>query len=271
MEPDQKFAAVGLFMVLGALGLVGFSLWLSGRLANQDKACYVMRFDNSVAGLSQGSTITFRGVGVGQVQSIRINPRNDAQILVRAALDRRTPIKANTIAQLKPQGVTGASYIELDLREGVTGSGQVLAHNDKCKVIVTLPSGIEQIVTMLPRILDQTLEVTQRLSDLLGQGNVRNVSETLANLNALTRELRGVSEQVGPQLTSATTQLSGAMANLNKLTASVDKGGAGLQDLQDTVREAKQAMQEIRTLAEEVRTNPRRVIAAPVVKEEQVP
>jgi phospholipid/cholesterol/gamma-HCH transport system substrate-binding protein len=271
MEPDQKFAAVGLFVVLSALGLVGFSLWLSGRLANQDKACYVMRFDNSVAGLSQGSTITFRGVGVGQVQSIRINPRNDAQILVRAALEQRTPIKPNTVAQLKPQGVTGASYIELDLGQGVTGSGQPLGHDDSCKVIVTLPSGIEQIVNMLPRILDQTLEVTQRLSDLLGQGNVQNVSETLANLNALTGEMRKVTAQVGPQLTSATTQLNAAMANLNKVTASINQGGGSLQDLQDTVRQARAAAEEVKTLAQDVRTNPRRILNAPVVKEEQVP
>lgn len=270
MEPDQNYAAVGLFVVLGIVGVVAFSLWLSGRLANQDKACYLMRFDNSVAGLSQGSTITFRGVGVGQVQAIRINPRNDAQILVRAALDNRTPIKANTVAQLKPQGVTGASYIELDLGEGVTGSDQPTPVRG-CRSIVTLPSGIEQIVNMLPRILDQALVVTERLTELLGEGNVTNVSETLANLNALTGELRAVSADVGPQLKHATAELNGAMENLNKLTAGLARGGSGLQNLQDTVREAKEAMVEIKALAEDVRTNPRRVLVAPTVKEVNVP
>jgi phospholipid/cholesterol/gamma-HCH transport system substrate-binding protein len=270
MEPDQKFATVGLFVLLSAAGLIVFTLWLSGRLNDQDTACYYMRFGNSVAGLSQGSVITFRGVSVGTVQGIRINPQDDTQILVRAALDKRTPIKPSTFAKLKPQGITGASYIELDIDPSVTDSNRESGKNG-CRTIATKASGIEQIVNLLPQILDKALVVTDRLSNLLGDGNTANISETLANLRDTTAELRSATTNIGPQLTGATSNLNNALANINKLTASFNNGGSNVQDLQDTVRQAKAAIVEVRTLTEDIRTNPRRAFNTPTVKEEKVP
>lgn len=243
MEPDQKYAAVGAFVVFAIIGIVIFTLWISGSLADRDKACYLMRFDNSVAGLTEGSQITFRGVNVGNVQRIRINPQNDSQILVRAALNKNTPIKPSTYAKLKPQGITGASYIELDIRDDITTSNQP-SRIKGCRYIVTTPSGIEQIVNLLPQILDKTLQVTQRLSDILGGQNATNISETLANLRATTSQL-------------------------NKATSSLN--GGNVQDLQDTIRQTRAAVTEIRGLAEDLRTNPRRTLNTPAVKEEKVP
>lgn len=270
MEPDQKYATVGAFVLLTAVGLVLFGLWLSGSLADKDKACYLMRFDNSVAGLTQGSVITFRGVSVGQVQSIRINPQDDTQILVRAALDKRTPIKLSTYAKLKPQGITGASYIELDLNPAITQSNQP-TKREGCRTIVTTQSGIDQIVNLLPQILDKALQVTDRLADVLGGSNAANISETLANLKDTTAELRSATANIGPQLEGATGNLNSALNNINKLTESFNNGGGNIQDLQDTVRQAKAAITEVKTLTEDIRTNPRRALNTPTVKEEKVP
>lgn len=270
MEPKQKFAAVGLFLILGAAALVGLSLWLQKSFADKGTACYFMRFDNSVAGLSQGSVITFRGVSVGTVKGIRINPHDDKQILVRAALDSRTPIRPGTIARLKPQGITGASYIELDINDNETRSGQPF-RNGNCKLIATEPSGIDQIVNRLPQILDKALLVTERLERLLGDENMANISGTLANLNSLTGELSRTSEDLGPQLKGAAEQLNGAMSNINSLTGSLDGGGATAASLQDTLRQAQATLSEMKDLAEGLRSDPQRVLLAPKVNEVKVP
>lgn len=271
MEPNQKYATVGAFLIITIVAFVAICVWLQGALANRDKACYVMRFDNSVAGLSQGSTITFRGVGVGQVESIRINPRNDAEILVRAALDKQTPIKASTVATLKPQGITGGSYIELDLKNGETRSGQPMGKDEECRLITTLPSGIDQIVNRLPQILDNALVVTQRLSDLLDTGNVENVNGTLANLNKLTEDLSKASSELGPQLEQAGSQLTAAMENLNKMSKQFESNGSTAASFQQTIRDAQSTIEEVKALTEEIRSNPRRMLLTPKVNEVKVP
>lgn len=269
MEPSQKFAAVGIFLITGAATLVGLSLWLQKSFAERDKACYIMRFDNSVAGLSQGSSITFRGVGVGQVQEIRINPYNDKQIVVRAALDKRTPIRNTTIARLKPQGITGASYVELDFDEKATVSGQP-SRMEGCRLIATVPSGIDQIVNRLPQILDSALIVTQRLEHLLDENNVDNISGTLANLNNLTSELNKTGSVLGPQLEKAAAQLNSAMANINSLSDSFNNNGTTATSLQDTLRQAQSTLSEMKDLAEGLRADPQRVLLAPTVNEVKV-
>ena len=272
MEPDQKYAAVGLFVLLGLAGLVVMGLWLNGALARQNTQCFVMRFDGSVGGLSQGSTITYRGVGVGTVERIRINPQNDAQILVRALLVDNTPIHPNTVAQLKPQGVTGASYIELDLMEGETRTGTPAKRAEGCRIIATRPSGIAQIVSTLPQILDKAMQVADRLSAVLDTSNTAHISAALANLNTLTATLSSQSQAVGPDLRDAAQALRASMDNLNRMTHALENNAQGnVQALQATVRETGAAMREIKTLAEELRRNPRRLILTPEVREERVP
>lgn len=270
MEPNQKYVAAGLFVLVGGLVFVGVCIWLQDMWANRGKACYVMRFDNSVAGLSQGSPITLRGVRVGQVENIRINPSNDEQILVRAALDEKTPIKPSTIATLKSQGITGASYIELDFSEGETRSGREV-RNGECRLIATRPSSVAEIVDRLPRILDNALEVTERLSKVFGDTNMQNISSTLANLSQLTGELGKASQSFGPQLEKASAQLGAAMENLNRLTGQLENKGTTAQTLQETIRQAQGTLVEMRALTEEIRANPRRVLLAPTVNEVKVP
>ncbi len=270
MEPNQKYMAAGLFVLAGSLTFIGLCIWLQDAFANRGKACYVMRFDNSVAGLSQGSSISLRGVKVGQVENIRINPSNDEQILVKAALDEKTPIKPNTVAILKPQGITGASYIELDFLENESRSGQPVRAAG-CKLIATRPSSVAEIVDRLPRILDNALVITERLSSIFDDNNLRNVSSTLANLNQLTDELNKAGRTLGPQLEGIAVQLNDAMENLNRLMSQIENSGTTAQTLQETIRQAQGTLGEMKALTEEIRTNPRRVLLAPTVNEVKVP
>ena len=55
----------------------------------------------------------YLGVGVGRVADIRIDPRDSGRVGVIADIDARTPISADTVAELQLQGVTGLLYIDL--------------------------------------------------------------------------------------------------------------------------------------------------------------
>jgi len=76
MSKKPNPAAIGIFVV-GAVVLlvVGVVVFGSGRLFQKTET-YVCFFDESVSGLEVGSDVTFKGVPIGRVSSIRIRLEN---------------------------------------------------------------------------------------------------------------------------------------------------------------------------------------------------
>jgi len=50
---------------------------------------------------------------VGKVQNIKLDPENPQQVQLLFAIEHGTPIKQDTLAVLKSQGLTGIAYVEL--------------------------------------------------------------------------------------------------------------------------------------------------------------
>ena len=74
---------------------------------------YQIAFAGSVTGLQQGSQVRYRGVPVGRVADIRIDPQRVEWVLVTIEVERGTPIRQDTVASLEMQGVTGIAFVQL--------------------------------------------------------------------------------------------------------------------------------------------------------------
>jgi len=70
--------------------------------------------EESVAGLNVNAPVKYRGVDVGKVREIRLDPGIPGQVRLLFAIERGTAIKEDTAAMLKSQGLTGIAYVELD-------------------------------------------------------------------------------------------------------------------------------------------------------------
>ena len=100
-------------LVLGA-ALIGGVLWLaSGGSFRQAYDVYRAYSDESVSGLNLNAPVKYNGVEVGKVQEIRLDPANPERVNLLFAIERGTPIKVDTVAVLKTQGLTGIAYVEL--------------------------------------------------------------------------------------------------------------------------------------------------------------
>ena len=120
MESRAYAWAAGLFTLLLGLGVLVAATWFSGE--TYERKYYVVETHSPVTGLNPQSTVRLRGVDVGKVETIDFADGNASVILVRIAVRADTPISASTIAQLRPQGITGLSYIMLDERTERTGA-----------------------------------------------------------------------------------------------------------------------------------------------------
>ena len=65
METRASYIVVGLFVVLGLIGMLVAAVWITGHRADQETARYAIYFDGNVAGLRPGNAVQYRGIPVG--------------------------------------------------------------------------------------------------------------------------------------------------------------------------------------------------------------
>jgi phospholipid/cholesterol/gamma-HCH transport system substrate-binding protein len=196
METDRHYFMVGSFVLLTLFAIAGFSTWLIG---NQDKdkyTPYVIRFAESVSGLDVGGPVKFRGVNVGKVDSIAIDPSDIRLIRVDISVLKETPIKTDTVASLKLQGITGSIYVELS---GTTSQAENLVASSE-DVIPEIPAkagSIEAIIDILPEIMEKVSAIGDQINKALSDRNIltftdmmQQLQKTSHDVSDLTRELK---------------------------------------------------------------------------------
>ena len=114
MEDKVNYSLVGAFVLSLGAALTFAILWLATGLSGQKRYDpYQTVVVESVAGLSIDAPVKYLGVDVGKVIQIGIDPQNPTHVRLRFQIERGTPIKQDTEAVLKTQGLTGIGFIEL--------------------------------------------------------------------------------------------------------------------------------------------------------------
>jgi len=113
MEKKINHAMVGVFVIaLGATWLA-ISLWLALGDFSTPYITYRVNMDESVSGLYLEAPVKYRGVEIGKVASIELNPAVPSQVQLLLDIELDVPIKEDTIAVLAVQGITGIAFVDL--------------------------------------------------------------------------------------------------------------------------------------------------------------
>lgn len=185
METKANYVLIGVFALLGFLGVLGFFLAFGKVQFDQQYAYYNVRFD-SVSGLSPAADVTFAGLPVGRVTDIRLAPEQDGSVLVSLEVQRDTPVRADTVATVDSSGITGVAFVALS-----AGSPAAPLINDR-EDVPELQAGrstIQSLTEGAPRILNETLQVLEQVNDLLGETNRSKVENILTNLEKSSGEI----------------------------------------------------------------------------------
>ena len=266
METRSNQILVGA-IVLGLLAaLVLFIVWL-GRVADGGQKAYDIFFQQSVEGLAKGSPVTFRGVPVGQIESINLEPASPEFIRVRIAIAEDTPVLQGTSATIRGVGFTGVSQIQLDPPES-PAPGQPRrrrqeitcpAENPETEcpygvpVIPTKPGGFAALLNTAPELLERVSTLTERLTELLSDGNQQSIGAILDNMEEVSRNLAERSPEIAATLAEARVairQAGDAAEQMGRLAGTtenlLDEDGRPLiNDLRHTLRSAEQSMQQL--------------------------
>lgn len=179
METDKNYFLVGLFVIGMILACIGFTLWLTSA-SKGEYSRYRIRFSESVSGLAKESAVKFRGVDIGYVEQIKIDPKDSKLIQVEIRVLKSTPIKTDTTATLKLYGITGAVYVELN--GGSHGAPHLIAKDNEIPEIPAKPSSIDVILNSVPRLLEKANHVADQLGKIFSNENVQTVNSIAKKL-----------------------------------------------------------------------------------------
>lgn len=162
MNNRVNYTVVGFLVLAGFFLMLGFSYWLLKPSVESETTKYLIHFDESVLGLNLDAPVKYRGIAVGKVTRLRINPKNSEQVEVLVTILKTTPIKSTTVAKLTAQGITGLSYINLNL--GDNGAPSLKRKEGEEYPIIkteasffeTFEKSLDNVSTKLSKTLTQT-------------------------------------------------------------------------------------------------------------------
>ncbi|NTV70255.1 MAG: MCE family protein [Azonexaceae bacterium] len=238
METKVNYAAVGAFvLILGAALVAGF-LWLASGGAFQKKYdLYLAIEDESVAGLNLNAPVKYNGVDVGKVRQIELDPSNPERVNLLFAIERGTPIKEDTLAVLKTQGLTGIAYVELS---GGADHAQLLqaAAGSEYPVIRTKPSLSARLENVLTSVLAKLDSTSNNLNAMLSAENQAVFKSTLADLASVTHTLAARKETIDAGLIDAARTMKNsaqASAGLEPLIARLGRSADAVEKMGNEV------------------------------------
>jgi phospholipid/cholesterol/gamma-HCH transport system substrate-binding protein len=175
METDRRYFLEGLFIIGLSLAAALFFVWLANT-GRRDDVIYRIHFAESVSGLALGDPVKYRGVDVGMVKAMVIDPDDPRQVQVDVRLRKEAPVKTDTKASLKLKGITGTVFIELN---GGSPNAQTLVATTPEGTIPEIrseKSSLAAVMDQLPKVVekfsaieDQTKKVVTDLGDVTGK------------------------------------------------------------------------------------------------------
>jgi len=193
MYSKVNYGIVGFFVLLFGAGMIWFFFWLGKYGMHREFDTYKLVMTQSITGLSKDSVVKLRGVDIGRVSEIRINPTNIEEIEVYLKIKKDVPIKKNMEAHTQLMGVTGLLSIEID---GGTNDAETLHPTDVfIPVIPTSPSWFEKTTKGIGSMSEQLVEMLKKSQKLLNDENIKNVSKILDNTKVLTKKGSDVSDK----------------------------------------------------------------------------
>ncbi len=154
METDKRYFFEGLFIIVFSVAAAFFAVWL-GSPGRHDDVFYRIHFRDAVSGLAVGDPVKFRGVDVGTVKSLDIDPVDSRLVLVDLRLRKETPVKTDTRASLALKGITGVVYIELSGGDPAAQTLLAVTPPDQIPEIPSEKTGLKAMLDNLPKLVEK--------------------------------------------------------------------------------------------------------------------
>jgi paraquat-inducible protein B len=227
MAVEKSYARLGLFLVVALLVVLATALFFIQRMRSRKTLALVTYTTENVSGLDVSSPVRFRGVSVGRVTDIRVDPHNvSIEIGFELFLDRLTTfgisaariqeaaasqIVPNMRAQIVGNPVTGEAYVLLD-RPAHPPPPIALNFTPDRTYVPSMPTMLSKMQDRLPELLERADAMLATLREIINRmpGSIDRSDRFFTNIERIFREsdLPAFSADSRTFLASLSTQLA---------------------------------------------------------------
>jgi phospholipid/cholesterol/gamma-HCH transport system substrate-binding protein len=286
MNNKVNFTLLGLFVTAVTILFFSILYWLAKPSHDEQNTFYGLFVTESINGINMGTNVKYQGLEVGKVKGFKINPDNPSEIMMALEIRKDIPIRDGVVARIKAQGITGLSYIDIQVEKNAEPLRKMEYLGEtysvipfKSSLLNTLSDSADEITQTLQDILkkvDQTLHnntdetqktihnlevISRQLSSLLSDENIKNLSAILLHGNHLVQNT---------DLLVAQYQLVGHELNntLKTVDQSIKNGDYNLSEIAGNLpyetalilRESRKTLSEFAQFLQKLKENPNALI-----------
>lgn len=222
METKVNYPLVGAFVLaLGTLMVAGVLWFASGGSWEKKYDLFLAVEEESVAGLNVNAPVKYNGVDVGKVHQIKLDGENPQRVNLLFSIERGTPVKQDTIAVLKTQGLTGIAYVELT--GGAADSPLLTATpGSRYPVIQTKPSLSARLENVLTSVLAKLDSTSSNINAILSDENRAAFTSVLTDMATVAHTIAARKDAIDSSMTHAARTFENTARGTAKMAAVVD-------------------------------------------------
>ncbi|WP_416900269.1 MAG: MlaD family protein [Minwuia sp.] len=241
LETRASHILIGSVVLIITFAFFGFAIWLAQIDLDSETRLYQIHFEGSVAGLGVGGDVRYRGIRIGSVTDIGLDPEDPSKALTVVEVDGKTPIREGDVATLKPQGITGVVFVNI---EGAEAGAKPLREisDERIPVIPSKKGDIEILFASAPELLDKAIRVTDNLARILGPENQQSIQGILADLKTLTGTISGQKASIDNVLKSLESSAADIAATMQEARKVVGRVDVVLDDASETLAVGRGAL-----------------------------
>ena len=207
MENRSHALLAGLFLLILGVAVIGVLWWFGD--SDEEVNTYVIETRSNISGLNLQGQVRYRGIRVGKVESIRLDPNDARMTLITISSRKDIPITRSTISKLGQQGLTGIAHI---LLEDNGSSSERLPEGQPSPVrIVMQDSLIEELADTGNDALRQARDLLVNINEILRPENRKIIDRMLANIEESTVQARATTAALHQLLSTENLQRIDAM------------------------------------------------------------
>ena len=282
MPTEKSYTRLGFFIVVTLLVVAATAVFFIQRYKNRDSIAMVTYTNENVFGLDVSSAVRLRGVPVGRVTNLRVDPTGHlVEIDFEVFLDRVSTIGLNakqvrTIAKMGSfapnlrahimgNPMTGEAYLLLDQPQNPPPPIELGFKPDR-PYVPTMPSMLATVQDRLPELLDRANATLQTLTEIVARmpasldrtdrffTNVENIIRS-SDLPALSADSRKFFTTTSAQMEQIKSEVDGVIGTNGPLIKFSEEARAAIKDanLPATTQSAREAADNSKLASDDLR------------------
>ncbi len=236
----RKITLIGVFVVLSLALLIWGVNYLNGTNILKNRQSYYAIY-KQVGGLVKTSPVLLNGYQIGQVGELNFTAPGSGKLIAKISVEADIKLPQKTIAEIASIDLTGTKGIRIipGVGKGFHESGDTLISRYQEALTTRLMGQIDPLKLKAERLIATMDTLVNKTSKIVDQNNQKHVSNILANVSQLSKNLNLLIKKNQDTLKQSIARIDTVSATFEKNAANLDTTMQNLRAISDSLRHSK--------------------------------